>query len=158
MSPGTPSEVCFLDFFFFWSNQGYVYVCVCVMPSVCHFPDCHLSYRTGTNSKEQQVLKGRLLLVASESHCSLAAQVFPVIEARGCREFYLLSSFPILWVTFCILRSPLGRSRRRLEWGGQNVSEVLTGEMNSVDLGEHSEKRGTGGDSRTDCGLSTTVG
>lgn len=42
--------------------------------------------------------------------------------------------------------------------GGQNVTEVLTGEMNSVDLGEHSEKRGTGGDSRTDCGLSTTVG
>lgn len=108
MSPGTPSEVCFLDFSFFGLIKDLCEMCVTI-------PDCHLSYRTGTSSKEQQVLQGRLLLMASESHCSLAAQVFPVIEARGCREFYLLSSFPILWVTFCILRSPLGRSKRRLE-------------------------------------------
>lgn len=95
----------FSGFFFFFG----LIKDVCEMCVTIH--DCHLSYRTGTSSKEQQVLQGRLLLMASESHCSLAAQVFPVIEARGGRKFYLLSSFPILWVTFCFLRSPLGKKQ-----------------------------------------------
>jgi hypothetical protein len=72
---------------------------------------CHLSYGTNTQSEEQQVLKGRILLMASESHGSHAAEVFPVIETRGCPELYLLSSLPILWLIFCILRSPLGQSK-----------------------------------------------
>lgn len=145
MSFEITSEVYFLGFVPQSSSRLSLGECIWLRNDVClplpllslHKTWCVSAFRLAGFSKEQQVVKSWILLMALESHFSYAPQVLPVIEANRCPEFCLSLSSPILWVillhswkSYWIEKScwmEEARIDRRL---GQELLQVPVDEMN----------------------------